>query len=761
MGAVRMTRGGCSVSFHNLYSADATNQNSQKLKCLFGYFEALRQSTVNSLVSFYRNVAPKMIVYRGDAFMSVQIETYLKDSSDQPIGLMDKRFENSLEIGCKYTYVDFANALIGGGVLGRGMVQEEILFLEHPECIVARCLCAKMAPSEAIIIKGARHWNYGHGYSSSYQYDGSSAQDPVPCDNRGFLMRTFICIDAQYFGNSKLKPNQYKSAAIYRELKKVGSRFWLIFCQAYAGFSSVGVTEEIVTGNWGCGVFGGDPMLKACIQILAANRAKRKALHFCCYTDDKLFEELNKLAQYLTSTRVSEAAYLKALLLQGAACVTNKGTFSISSGFIPILQQSNFNHRVVAAVEYDRTTQVRFKSTVGAFAALTNAGVTRPLDQIKYLNQLLCGCQDFGNLDHLITTDGICEIGMSVALQYAKNYTGFLKTDIPVVPQFCPLEVTMSHTQCMTLLALMSIGAVVPYSPPMPSVDFSKLYGNGLASVKVEKLKCIFHAFANCPPTTRENSLVIFKRSVASVRRFRQSVEVFQLNIFAYNRNDRGETIGMDNPIFENRSSNQYFHVDFANKVLGGGVLGNGAVQEEIDFVEHPDCIVARCFMLPMHDHEAIIIEGARKTCLHTGYGTSFKFKADIRSDPVLMRDGLVNRVMVCMDAVDFSNNKIQQYARGAIKRELIKAYTGFSTHSLPKNAVTGNWGCGAFGGDPVLKAVIQILAASLAYLNSIHYCCFGDNQLHNDLLLLSSNLKSHTVTIGDFYEAIVTTANL
>ncbi|KAL3312161.1 hypothetical protein Ciccas_009249 [Cichlidogyrus casuarinus] len=328
IGAVEQTPGGCSVSFHNLYGKDKTNQNSQKLKCLLGYFEAFRASTVNSLVSFYRNFAPKAIVYRGDAFMSVRVETYLKDRYGQPIGLMDERFENSPKTGWKYSYVDFANALIGGGVLGRGMVQEEILFLEHPECIVARCLCAKMAPSEAIIIKGVRNWNHGHGYGSSYKYNGSSAQDPVPCDNRGFLMRTFICIDAQYFGNSKLKPNQYKSAAIFRELKK-----------AYAGFSSVGVTEEIVTGNWGCGVFGGDSMLKACIQILAANRAKRTALHFCCYTDDKLFRQLKDLNHHLYYNKYSEDLYLKALLLCGAACARTRTLFDITIGFIPTLER--------------------------------------------------------------------------------------------------------------------------------------------------------------------------------------------------------------------------------------------------------------------------------------------------------------------------------------------------------------------------------------------------------------------------------------
>jgi hypothetical protein len=34
--------------------------------------------------------------------------------------------------------------------------------------------------------------------------------------------------------------------------------------------------------------------------------------------------------------------------------------------------------------------------------------------------------------------------------------------------------------------------------------------------------------------------------------------------------------------------------VDFANKVIGGGVLSNGAVQEEILFVLHPELIISR-----------------------------------------------------------------------------------------------------------------------------------------------------------------------
>jgi hypothetical protein len=36
----------------------------------------------------------------------------------------------------------------------------------------------------------------------------------------------------------------------------------------------------------------------------------------------------------------------------------------------------------------------------------------------------------------------------------------------------------------------------------------------------------------------------------------------------------------------------------------------------------------------------------------------------------------------------------------------------------------TGNWGCGAFGGDPLLKGVIQIMAAAQARMHTCVYLC-------------------------------------
>lgn len=41
----------------------------------------------------------------------------------------------------------------------------------------------------------------------------------------------------------------------------------------------------------------------------------------------------------------------------------------------------------------------------------------------------------------------------------------------------------------------------------------------------------------------------------------------------------------------------------------------------------------------------------------------------------------------------------------------------------------TGNWGCGAFGGDPHLKALIQWIAASVCG-REIKYFTFGDTRV-------------------------------
>ncbi|MCP4120006.1 MAG: hypothetical protein GY737_32345 [Desulfobacteraceae bacterium] len=51
--------------------------------------------------------------------------------------------------------MDFANKYLGGGVLGHGLVQEEIRFLICPELIVSCLLTEELDPNEALFITGA------------------------------------------------------------------------------------------------------------------------------------------------------------------------------------------------------------------------------------------------------------------------------------------------------------------------------------------------------------------------------------------------------------------------------------------------------------------------------------------------------------------------------------------------------------------------------------------------------------------------------
>ncbi len=50
--------------------------------------------------------------------------------------------------------------------------------------------------------------------------------------------------------------------------------------------------------------------------------------------------------------------------------------------------------------------------------------------------------------------------------------------------------------------------------------------------------------------------------------------------------------------------------MDFANKYVGGGVLGYGCVQEEIRFLISPELIVSRLFVEELDVNEILLVIG-------------------------------------------------------------------------------------------------------------------------------------------------------
>jgi poly(ADP-ribose) glycohydrolase len=79
----------------------------------------------------------------------------------------------SIEDASEMVQIDFANKYIGGGVLGNGLVQEEIRFLQFPEMIVTRLLCERLDDDEAVLVVGAERFNETQGYARTFKFTGN------------------------------------------------------------------------------------------------------------------------------------------------------------------------------------------------------------------------------------------------------------------------------------------------------------------------------------------------------------------------------------------------------------------------------------------------------------------------------------------------------------------------------------------------------------------------------------------------------------
>ncbi|KAL6517081.1 hypothetical protein OROHE_017787 [Orobanche hederae] len=239
--------------------------------------------------------------------------------------------------------------------------------------------------------------------------------------------------------------------------------------------------------------------------------------------------------------------------------------------------------------------------------------------------------------------------------------------------------------------------------------------------------------------------------------------------------------------------------VDFANKYIGGGALSRGCVQEEIRFMINPELIVSTLFLPEMADNEAIEIVGSERFSNYTGYARSFRFSGDYVDRKTVDEMGRRRTRIIAIDAL--CNPGKRQYRLECLLRETNKAFCGFldqhkcQHHQMPLEedikcswatkvptsssqtyketfypvkpndsgqvqhdeigVATGNWGCGAFGGDPQVKVVIQWLAASQARRPFISYYTFGLEPLQK-LELVAQWILSQEWTVGDLWNILV-----
>lgn len=202
--------------------------------------------------------------------------------------------------------------------------------------------------------------------------------------------------------------------------------------------------------------------------------------------------------------------------------------------------------------------------------------------------------------------------------------------------------------------------------------------------------------------------------------------------------------------------------MNFAHHDLFNGYGHFMFAQDEIQVAEHPALASLREMMLSRNDNlrPATVADGAPTPVLFRNlqrtvnidtrsiYGARFACSDDstIR-EAVSQLDPAPLSNILAIEAPISSGNRI--YARSEIEAALRTAYSGFRAVVLcsvtaatpPKPVVlhTGNWGCGAYGGNRQLMLSVQIMAARLAGITKLVFYCGADDK--DDVASFSADL--------------------
>ncbi|KAK4403260.1 Poly(ADP-ribose) glycohydrolase 1 [Sesamum angolense] len=315
--------------------------------------------------------------------------------------------------------------------------------------------------------------------------------------------------------------------------------------------------------------------------------------------------------------------------------------------------------------------------------------------------------------------------------------------------------------------------------------DFRSLYEH--YDVKQEhKIKCILHYFERtCSEMPMGN--VSFERKVLPLRNSKSNIVYPEADFWSKSTVSLCRLEAWASGLIEDQPA-EALEVDFANKNIGGGALRHGCVQEEIRCMINPELIVARLFLPSMADNEAIEIVGAERFSNYSG---------------MLLLSAFVETILTQRVSIQWEGHKSQQYQKqfgenglkwflapepdqvGRMEPERSKNNILTTDHpsassqadkqtsyEVTRNnegqvlrykdeyegeigVATGNWGCGAFGGDPEVKAIIQWLAASQALRPFILYYTFNLEALQK-LDLVVQWILSQGWNVGEVWNILV-----
>ena len=280
---------------------------------------------------------------------------------------------------------------------------------------------------------------------------------------------------------------------------------------------------------------------------------------------------------------------------------------------------------------------------------------------------------------------------------------------IPLLRRGCNQSLTFSQNQIASLLANAffctfprrnATGRQTEYSN-FPIINFNRLFSEG--DVYSEKLSCLINYFRRVTLGQSPKGLVTYTRRCLSssqipvwkssdkrLPQFRITstgtieddgcgmLQVIRYTIFYWGQRSPNTLYSL---IFLTNFLILNYKVDFANSFLGGGALGQGAVQEEIRFMICPELIASMLFTEQLDDLECLVISGHERYSDYKGYASNFQFSGNhvdrTEIDTSSLQGYKRKSYLVAIDALYFRYDS-PQYSEQNITRELNKAFVGF-----------------------------------------------------------------------------------
>lgn len=340
-------------------------------------------------------------------------------------------------------------------------------------------------------------------------------------------------------------------------------------------------------------------------------------------------------------------------------------------------------------------------------------------------------------------------------ISFALRLNDFIKCPIPLLKQGMNHSISMTQEQGACLLANAFLCTFPRRNTEKrnsefasyPDINFSRLFGCD-GQKNREKLKCILNYFQRV--LQKKSSL---KRSVITFQR--RSINEGVLPIWSEDERKVSSVKYHISSSGKIETASGCLQVDFANRFVGGGVLGSGSVQEEIRFVINPELIIGKLFTECLADGEALIISGTEQFSSYRGYATSFQFAGDfVDATP---QDDCNRRKcrIVAIDALCYKNYH-EQFREYNLVREINKAYVGFTkNYDCDKSPVaTGLWGAGAFQGHPIRSALIQLMAC-VATTRSLIFYTFGDQIIETQIADIFQFLSLNDVSVKELLKIL------